>query len=1167
MLFRLSTFLKLAVIVLIAGLLAFFFIEDIKINFGKLTGDLVSHFLAAVEPPSSKEVPSGPSAPAFSNEPYLTINAETDINAPLNVKETITVPFLTLGKGAFKTTLTSSQLTADRTYTFPDISGTVCLTGGNCVGIGGEVTSSGGIPGRLAKFLSSRRIGASSIEDFYAGGAAITIDSAGNVGIGISSPETRLEVAGDFLAEGDIFAQKGVVAQGNLLVEKDVGIGVKNPAYPLDVKGKIHATGDICTDLRGGKCLSQLSASAPFVVGGGGISGSGSINYLPIWTDSDSLGNSIVSQSGTSLTVSGDGIFEGYLIGIDSSGAPIRFATTSGGYYVGFKAPSDLSTTTIYTWPADYGTNNYVLTTDGSGQLAWTGLTGGIDAYGSPAAGQVAFFYDSDTIMGDSSFAWSTTSDTLTTAGTIAANTFTGPSNATTTIQSAASLTEVFAATSTYALHRGGEAVLAVDSDGGVSLNARGANQNIALTPSGAGYVQLIRPQIEVGTSFPASATSGQMFFNANAGQLYVYSATSSKWQADRTTATKIVAASNSQNKEKADYVCDGANDESEIEAALNALPTNGGLVFLLEGIYNIGSTIDIAKSNVTLMGSGRATILKLDANLPADEHCIKSSGGGLNNIVIRDIQIDGNKSNQSNSQSGIMFEADYDNWNPFTDISLVNLYIHDMSGNGINFIDGVERAFIKGNRVENSYYGIYLADAFDSIITENQVFSNDIHGISLEIWDWYAPKRIVVSDNVISSSTYQGIYSNPTYYSTIANNISRNNGGNGMEISGSYNAIVGNVAKENGDSGVYIWGDKNAIVGNNAKDNSDYGIYCNGENNYIASNELSDNASGAINDAGTGTTIQQRDWFEVEASSTQTALTVTQSGAGYAAVFTGGNVGVGTTGPSAKLTISDGAILASGSTGGTPASGAGTRMMWVPAKAAFRAGYVNGTQWDDANIGGFSTAMGFDTTASGLSSTAMGWSTTASGMYSTAMGRGIEASGNYSIAIALNDQNGTVVSQDNTMAIMGGNVGVGTTTPAAKLTVTQSGTGDIVNLYDSSNKVFQVADGGEITAWRNATLTGGNLTVGPLSSPSNLSVATSSSSGSCATGTTYYYRVTAVNSNGETLGCAEVSTSTGDATALDVSWSAVAGATGYKVYRHTSSISDGASVALVDNA
>jgi hypothetical protein len=51
-------------------------------------------------------------------------------------------------------------------------------------------------------------------------------------------------------------------------------------------------------------------------------------------------------------------------------------------------------------------------------------------------------------------------------------------------------------------------------------------------------------------------------------------------------------------------------------------------------------------------------------------------------------------------------------------------------------------------------------------------------------------------------------------------------------------------------------------------------------------------------------------------------------------------------------------------------------------------------------------------------------------------MGRGIKALGDYSVAIALNDQTGTVVSQSNTMAIMGGNVGIGTTSPVAKLDV-----------------------------------------------------------------------------------------------------------------------------------
>ena len=134
-------------------------------------------------------------------------------------------------------------------------------------------------------------------------------------------------------------------------------------------------------------------------------------------------------------------------------------------------------------------------------------------------------------------------------------------------------------------------------------------------------------------------------------------------------------------------------------------------------------------------------------------------------------------------------------------------------------------------------------------------------------------------------------------------------------------------------------------------------------------------------------------------------------------------------------------------------------------------------------------------------------------------------------------------------------------------LTVTQSGTGNIVELYDNLYKVFQVADGGKLALWRNATLSGANLTISPLSPPSGLSVATSSSSGSCSTSTTYYYRVTAVNPNGETIGSTEVSITTGDSdTAIDISFNPVEGATGYKVYRSTASILDGSSVILVDN-
>jgi len=99
-------------------------------------------------------------------------------------------------------------------------------------------------------------------------------------------------------------------------------------------------------------------------------------------------------------------------------------------------------------------------------------------------------------------------------------------------------------------------------------------------------------------------------------------------------------------------------------------------------------------------------------------------------------------------------------------------------------------------------------------------------------------------------------------------------------------------------------------------------------------------------------------------------------------------------------ITSYSGGLLFSGTAGGLLASGAGTRLMWYPAKSAFRAGAVNGTQWDDTNIGSYSVAMGYNTISSGTYSTAMGRQTIAGGNYSTAMGFGSNASMNSSTAM-----------------------------------------------------------------------------------------------------------------------------------------------------------------------
>ena len=161
-----------------------------------------------------------------------------------------------------------------------------------------------------------------------------------------------------------------------------------------------------------------------------------------------------------------------------------------------------------------------------------------------------------------------------------------------------------------------------------------------------------------------------------------------------------------------------------------------------------------------------------------------------------------------------------------------------------------------------------------------------------------------------------------------------------------------------------------------------------------------------------------------------------------------------------------DGALLApSSGTGVIPTEGTGTRMMWYPDQGAFRAGEVDGDEWNDSNIGPRSVAFGNNTTASGNQSTAMGARTTASGTGSTAMGYVTTASGSFSTAMGAQT---TASGQASTA--------MGSNTTASGKESTAMGEGTTASDEESTAMGYQTtASGNKSTAMGHSTTASNN--------------------------------------------------------------------------------------------
>lgn len=304
--------------------------------------------------------------------------------------------------------------------------------------------------------------------------------------------------------------------------------------------------------------------------------------------------------------------------------------------------------------------------------------------------------------------------------------------------------------------------------------------------------------------------------------------------------------------------VCDTYTDEG-INAAIDALGAEGGIVILPEGIYIIVGEITIDQNNTTLMGMGPGTILDATGwvqtapviNITGKTHCVVrdlvikgNAGGGATFDLIycsgaNYIQLLNCELHTADRIAANLTNCD------FSVISDCYIYSSDSSG-----IYGVGSAYctVSGNRFEDvGNYAVTLLGAGQGASVTNNSFEDCVHGVALLTSGTVTGNTI---NGIGGATTGRGIYLDGADSVASGNVIS--DYAYGITVDGDYIAITGNTISSSRWYGILTGAGRThlAILGNtiNVAGNTFDSIRLAGTNHYsvISNNVIHDAAGGA---------------------------------------------------------------------------------------------------------------------------------------------------------------------------------------------------------------------------------------------------------------------------------------------------------------------------------
>jgi parallel beta-helix repeat protein len=319
------------------------------------------------------------------------------------------------------------------------------------------------------------------------------------------------------------------------------------------------------------------------------------------------------------------------------------------------------------------------------------------------------------------------------------------------------------------------------------------------------------------------------------------------------------------------DYVCDGTDDQVQIQAAIDYVYSlGGGKIIIKAGDYSISDRINV-QSYITIEGEDWNTVITM-ANSTNDYFFQNyDTTNGNTEIHIKDLKLVGNKAHNTICDGFNMVKVSDSffehiritdarkGWrlDEVTNTTFKDNYLDDPKNNtgAFNFQTGSSYNKVIGNRAEG-YTVCVNFDGTDeacnyNVVSEN-VFSDDQSDDGNTVGDCIlfnsGGEGLVVEDgptfNVISNNTINGFGEDGIRISdncrnmTVTGNTIQNIGRYAIALSGfdntdcviSGNAIYGGTTHTACDIGIMIdhAGIRNTIIGNTITDCSVYGILLN---------------------------------------------------------------------------------------------------------------------------------------------------------------------------------------------------------------------------------------------------------------------------------------------------------------------------------------------------